>query len=588
MKALSINQEGEAYYLLQAAVAGWTAFCAANPTFPLVTETGDTSIAMSPQLMADMIAVNNEVNNRFTYKSDKETYAVLENWTTMSPGASGDCEDFALTKAKKLLDLGYPASAIKIEIGITQKGVGHAWLVVQTSKGDYALDTFRDIKLNAELPYTARRRQTGPNWSAPTIILRGVPIEYMGGIDAAAFFPKTSLYSGDRAIVEFANQEWATRKVIGFEANPRSAQVCFFIGKETSPFSEYARATVSARVLRYFGVGPSANLNSLSDGSGVKTLILPCPIRVLTDAEKNSIALFRGRGGRVALFAGDNRDKANQVLEQLSSKLEIMPTRFAPSGIYNWSGYMVEQGSPDGAPTMFWIPARIRGWINVRQAYWNTARLKDFSDFGLAYNGYASAMMYETFLVAATSAGYPLGFNYIHESAIIGPQSPDGWTVAWYQYPYVFPAGYVAAYTADKAAWRTWLAANSANLPWCRVASYGYTIPKIGSPYGDIWNLDDMRDSTDMFGALIAYHRDENLVVAAIKLDYFTDDVGNPNILDYYFYTREFADWLSTGLMPIHDFFQNGNTFQPWPPYVPLFSNAPGWPDGSGAVIQSP
>ena len=447
-----------------------------------------------------------------------------------------------------------------------------------------------EIKPNAALPYTGRKRQTGPNWSALTIALRGVPIEYMGGVDAAAFFPPVAgVFSGDRAIVKFTNQDWATRKVIGFEANPRATQVCFYIGKSTSPFSEYLRADVSARVLRYFGVGPSANLNSLADAR-ILTLILPCPVRVLTDAEKTAIVSFRNRGGRVALFVGDDRDKANQVLVQLDSKLEVMPTRYMPSdpGIHILSGYMVEHDAVGGAATLFWIPAAIRGWINMRPANWSTARLKDFSNFGLAYNGYACAMMYETFLSAATSAGYPLGFTHIHHADIIVPPSPDTWMVQWIQYSGTFPSGYVAAYTADKAAWRTWLTANLTKLPYQKVSDYGYSIPTISTPYGDVWNLTSMRSATDMFGPLIAYAESENLVAVALKPSWLTDAVGNPVTLDYYFHTQEFSDWLTTGFMPIHDFFENGNTFQPWPPYVPTFYSASGWADGDGSVIVYP
>jgi len=91
-----------------------------------------------------------------------------------------NCEDFALTKAKELLDLGYPASALHIECGrytqttgnppVTTDG-GHAWLVVQTDKGDLALDVNSNkVKANAALKFGgntfyARRRQIGSNWA---------------------------------------------------------------------------------------------------------------------------------------------------------------------------------------------------------------------------------------------------------------------------------------------------------------------------------------------------------------------------------------------------------------------------------------
>lgn len=580
-KGLSINQEGEAYAVLKAGISGWTVFCGQNPTHPLVTNTGNTQITMTEQLKADLKSVNSDVNNRNNYKSDTETYGKLEYWAIMSPGASGDCEDFALTKAQKLLDLGYPASAIKIEIGLTPKGVGHAWLIVQTTAGEYALDLGQKEPVSAgTLTYTDRRRQTGTQWYAAGVVLRGVGIYYMGGTDSALFFP------GDRAVVKFQSQDWQQPRVIGFESNPRATVVNFFIGKSTSPFSEYARADISARCLRYFKTGPNANLNDLSNGR-IKVLILPCPVRVLTAVELAAIQAFRNTGGRVALFTGDNRDKANEVLVQLGSKLEIMPTLYMPSdpGIHILSGYMVEHDAVGGAATLFWIPVEIRGWINLRQANWGTAKLKDFSNFGLAYNGCAAAMTYETFLKAQRATGYPLGFGFVHETAIIGPQTPDTWSVTWYQFSTVFPTGYVAPYTADREAWRIWLSANSAKLPYQKVADYGYSVPTIYTPYGTAWNLSSMLDAVDMFGPLTAYAEGENLIVAALKPSWLTEAIENPVLLDYYFHTQEFSDWMSTGLMPIHDFFQNGNTFQPWPPYVPTFYSW-GGVDGDGSTLQ--
>lgn len=83
------------------------------------------------------------------------------------------CEDFALTKANELLNLGYPASALHIEAGAI---VGpptrfHAWLVVQTDQGNFALDNNVDqVVLNKLLTcegkdIVARKRQIGGHWA---------------------------------------------------------------------------------------------------------------------------------------------------------------------------------------------------------------------------------------------------------------------------------------------------------------------------------------------------------------------------------------------------------------------------------------
>jgi len=127
------------------------------------------------------------------------------------------CEDFALTKAHALLAKGYPASAIKIEVGKTKDGTGHAWLVVQTDKGDMVLDiNYKNVMPASAVNYNNRRRQTGRNWVSSGVRLYDVPIEYMDGSNAEVFVV------GDNVLVSFVGQDWDDPKVIGFETNPRA------------------------------------------------------------------------------------------------------------------------------------------------------------------------------------------------------------------------------------------------------------------------------------------------------------------------------------------------------------------------------
>ncbi|MDD5703684.1 MAG: transglutaminase-like cysteine peptidase, partial [Dehalococcoidales bacterium] len=149
--------------------SGWRNFAINNPTFPLVTNNANTKITMTPQVIADLNSINYAVNHAHSYIPDYPN----DNWRILGEGESGDCEDFALTKAQALLDLGYPASAIHIEVGVISSSSAHAWLVVQTTSGDYALDTSRDtIVLNASLvpsgggSFYARKRQIGMNWAS--------------------------------------------------------------------------------------------------------------------------------------------------------------------------------------------------------------------------------------------------------------------------------------------------------------------------------------------------------------------------------------------------------------------------------------
>ncbi len=149
---------------------GWVAFAAANPTHPLVTNKLSTQITMTDRVLDDLRSVNLLINHGSAYIPDP---AGNDNWHILGPEEGGDCEDFALTKAEALLSMGYAASAIHIEAGSTPEGVGHAWLVVQTTQGDYALDINSDVvglnsalQASGEKPYGCRLRQIGRKWAA--------------------------------------------------------------------------------------------------------------------------------------------------------------------------------------------------------------------------------------------------------------------------------------------------------------------------------------------------------------------------------------------------------------------------------------
>lgn len=218
-QGLKINQAGIEWSVIKAAVSGWNDFCAINPTFALVTNTANTTITNTAALQADLKSVNSDVNDSSKYEKDIDKYGKLENWALMEVGGSGDCEDFALTKAKILLDLGYPASAIHIEVGLAQNGEGHAWLVVQTNTGDIALDiNYKDPISNDSTPYTDRKRQTGTSWDSKGVELKDVDIEYMDGVNSDVFA------INDMVVVQFVGQDWTKPKVIGFETNPRGPQ----------------------------------------------------------------------------------------------------------------------------------------------------------------------------------------------------------------------------------------------------------------------------------------------------------------------------------------------------------------------------
>ena len=219
VRGILINQAGIkcfATIIPTVGAKGFEAFAAKYPNHPIVTNTTDATVPMTDQLRKDMDEANRSVNSNSNYKKDIDQYGNLEKWDFMSPGGSGDCEDFALTKLQKLLNKGYPIGALKLTTGNGPNGAGHAWLTVQTDEGDFGLDNnYSKVMPSDQMNYTNVAKQTGMIWGKPGVLLSDVPIEYMSGVDAAAFFV------GDRVIVAFTGQSWSAPKVIGFESNPR-------------------------------------------------------------------------------------------------------------------------------------------------------------------------------------------------------------------------------------------------------------------------------------------------------------------------------------------------------------------------------
>ena len=107
--------------------------------------------------------VNAIINRNVNYRTDMELYHKPEFWTIAE--TQGDCEDYALAKRKKLLELGWPIEAIKLAIVLTPQNEGHAVLTVDTSKGTYVLDNrFGFVMPWKETHYTWISRQNGKSW----------------------------------------------------------------------------------------------------------------------------------------------------------------------------------------------------------------------------------------------------------------------------------------------------------------------------------------------------------------------------------------------------------------------------------------
>jgi predicted transglutaminase-like cysteine proteinase len=91
--------------------------------------------------VAQLIAINSEVNNSIRQEKDLALYGVADRW--MIAPKAGDCEDFALTKKARLIALGWPSAALLIALARTSAGAEHAVLVARTDRGDLVLDSLR-------------------------------------------------------------------------------------------------------------------------------------------------------------------------------------------------------------------------------------------------------------------------------------------------------------------------------------------------------------------------------------------------------------------------------------------------------------
>jgi len=97
---------------------------------------------MDEVLWVKLRSANDLVNASTTPESDREHYGRAEYWSIVTDGF-GDCEDYALTKRKNLIEQGVPSRSLRIAIVRMPGGERHAVLTVATDKGDYVLDNLR-------------------------------------------------------------------------------------------------------------------------------------------------------------------------------------------------------------------------------------------------------------------------------------------------------------------------------------------------------------------------------------------------------------------------------------------------------------
>ncbi|PZU85209.1 MAG: hypothetical protein DI528_12795 [Shinella sp.] len=100
---------------------------------------GAEEVGMSTDIAIDIASINKSVNHGIAPRNDRRGRDV---WT-LSP-RYGDCDDYAVTKRRKLIEAGLPARSVRLAIGRTPEGQGHAVVIVRTSTADLVLDNRSD------------------------------------------------------------------------------------------------------------------------------------------------------------------------------------------------------------------------------------------------------------------------------------------------------------------------------------------------------------------------------------------------------------------------------------------------------------
>jgi predicted transglutaminase-like cysteine proteinase len=138
---------------------GFISFCDRMPRECQQAPQEEQRFDLTTGRRTELEAINLAVNHEIKPVTDIELYGLADYWTV--PARQGDCEDYVLLKRKRLMALGWPASALLITVVRDEKGEGHAVLTARTQQGDFILDNKTDeIRLWHQAPYQYVMRQS--------------------------------------------------------------------------------------------------------------------------------------------------------------------------------------------------------------------------------------------------------------------------------------------------------------------------------------------------------------------------------------------------------------------------------------------
>ncbi len=142
-------------------------FCRKHPAECDNPSIGRTELDANVRAIGLLQRVNVSVNAAIKPASDAA--GPLGDVWTLSP-SKGDCDDYAVTKRRRLVAAGVPAAALRLAVTKTAAGEGHAVLVVRTTSGDLILDNRIDrLRSWRDSGLSLVKLQSGTNprvWSA--------------------------------------------------------------------------------------------------------------------------------------------------------------------------------------------------------------------------------------------------------------------------------------------------------------------------------------------------------------------------------------------------------------------------------------
>lgn len=160
---------------------GWVDFCQRHPEECQDNDQVAEDINLTSEALRKISQINVQVNKSIDPITDQDQWGVIDQWDFPNQGR-GDCEDYALLKRQKLIESGFPKSALLLTVVKEQNGDGHSVLTLKTDRGDYVLDNLNNqVKPwnKTNYRFVKRQSQSSPNiWVAietgSTVALYGV------------------------------------------------------------------------------------------------------------------------------------------------------------------------------------------------------------------------------------------------------------------------------------------------------------------------------------------------------------------------------------------------------------------------------